>query len=569
MSPRRTPPGGAALPLLHWLLLVCGLAAITALRIDDVERTLPLWIGGVLGTALGQLFAKLRLRSWAAAFLALNAMWVGAIVLWPLMVGVPQAGTAIQAYAPAVVCGYLSMSERGTLAAFWFPAVLWTLAILHVDPTGRAALGSTASWLLLGGLGMLLLATLWAREARRIAEWKTHATVSLAEPGGRAVLREAPLRGAARLGWVAALGAATILMTAWVAPHLRQRDASIRAAGEPGGASGLAASSGTAGAPGAATCCPEAPVAERESERVREYFALVDPVDCDTPSPPPQVACVPCRRGVPIETGASGLPGGGGAPGAGDPASSTKATHGAATDSAPRPTATAPVASSPQEPATNVAPVPPPPRAPEVAPAQVKPEISPPPRTASPAANAARPAEPSKPVAQPAIAAPSTSPIARATTIRPVPSPRARTVAAPQESHLLEWLLALSASALGIHLGLRPLRRWITLRHLRRPFWSESVDQRVSNLWQLVLVGLRDAGWRVLPGEQPQELARRVRVDGMETCATVLERARHGVRVDAADLEAMEGAAGAAYGAARGRVGWAARAVGWWRWPLV
>jgi hypothetical protein len=41
------------------------------------------------------------------------------------------------------------------------------------------------------------------------------------------------------------------------------------------------------------------------------------------------------------------------------------------------------------------------------------------------------------------------------------------------------------------------------------------------------------------------------------------------VRVEAADLEAMEGAARAVYQAARSRAGWAARAVGWLRWPLV
>ena len=40
---------------------------------------------------------------------------------------------------------------------------------------------------------------------------------------------------------------------------------------------------------------------------------------------------------------------------------------------------------------------------------------------------------------------------------------------------------------------LRCYRRLLALRHLRRPFWPETVDQRVSNLWQLMLVGLRDA----------------------------------------------------------------------------
>jgi hypothetical protein len=95
------------------------------------------------------------------------------------------------------------------------------------------------------------------------------------------------------------------------------------------------------------------------------------------------------------------------------------------------------------------------------------------------------------------------------------------------------------------------------------------VDQRVSNLWQLALVGLRDAGWRPASGEQPQQLARRVGVDGIEACAAVLERARHGVRVDASDLQAIESGAEAAYEDARGRASWTARVLGWFRWPLT
>jgi hypothetical protein len=82
-------------------------------------------------------------------------------------------------------------------------------------------------------------------------------------------------------------------------------------------------------------------------------------------------------------------------------------------------------------------------------------------------------------------------------------------------------------------------------------------------------VGLRDAGWRAAPGEQPQELARRVGIQGMEICATVLERARHGVRVDAGDLDAMDRAARSVYEAARRQIGWLARAASWLRWPLV
>jgi hypothetical protein len=129
--------------------------------------------------------------------------------------------------------------------------------------------------------------------------------------------------------------------------------------------------------------------------------------------------------------------------------------------------------------------------------------------------------------------------------------------------------LALALLGMALHVAVRALRRLLTVRHLGRPFWPETVDQRVSNLWQLMLVGLRDAGFRPVPGEQPQELACRIGLEGMATCATVLERARHGVRVDGADLAAMTDAALSVYRAARRKAGAAARAASWLRWPLA
>ena len=120
-----------------------------------------------------------------------------------------------------------------------------------------------------------------------------------------------------------------------------------------------------------------------------------------------------------------------------------------------------------------------------------------------------------------------------------------------------------------VRLALRPLRRLVTLRHLRRPFWDETVAQRVSNAWQLALIGLRDAGWRTAAGEAPRELARRVAVDGVDHCAAILERARHGVGLDAGDLAEMQTSADAAYHAARRDISGVARALSWLRWPLT
>jgi hypothetical protein len=136
------------------------------------------------------------------------------------------------------------------------------------------------------------------------------------------------------------------------------------------------------------------------------------------------------------------------------------------------------------------------------------------------------------------------------------------------ELNPLAWLMPLALSALVVQLAMRPLRRVVTLSHLREPLWREAIDQRVSNLWQLVLVGLRDAGWHAAPGEQPLALARRAALPGAETCALVLERTRHGVRLEPGDLDHMREAARTAYHAARTRVGLVARMLSWLRWPL-
>jgi hypothetical protein len=136
----------------------------------------------------------------------------------------------------------------------------------------------------------------------------------------------------------------------------------------------------------------------------------------------------------------------------------------------------------------------------------------------------------------------------------------------------LQWAAILAASLLMIQivaLVLRPVRRAIALRHFAQPFWNETVAQRVSNAWQLALVGLRDAGWRTSSHESPAVFAKRVKVEGLERCATILERARHGIGIDRDDLADMTKSAETAYRSARAQATPAARAVSWMRWPLV
>jgi hypothetical protein len=173
------------------------------------------------------------------------------------------------------------------------------------------------------------------------------------------------------------------------------------------------------------------------------------------------------------------------------------------------------------------------------------------------------------PAPQPAVTPPpalSTPPVAAPTEVPTRADPP------PTPASSLHWLITLLAGAVIfqiVSLALRPLRRALTLRHLRSPLWAETVDQRVSNSWQLALVGLRDGGWRAGAGETPLELAKRVKLDELATCATILERTRYGIQIDDGDLETMQHAADAAYHAARARVSGAARAVAWLRWPLA
>lgn len=125
------------------------------------------------------------------------------------------------------------------------------------------------------------------------------------------------------------------------------------------------------------------------------------------------------------------------------------------------------------------------------------------------------------------------------------------------------------AAAIALHVLGRAIRRALVLRHLASPFWSETVDQRISNHWQRVLIALRDAGVAPIRDELPTAFAKRVGIAGMETCASILERVRHGVGIEPLDLEAMGKAASSVHASARRRAGALARALSWLRSPTA
>jgi hypothetical protein len=519
---RATPAGTAAAPLMYWLALVAGLAALTVQRIDQPAQVLPIAAGGILGTALGQWLAAGRARLWLTVLVAVNLVFFGAIGAAPLWVrfqgnSVDMLELAVLAFVPATVCAHLALGERTALAGFWFPALPWTLAVLdHADGATLEDRGA-----LFAAPAVLLLFFLYTRELRRVALWRASgATVKLAASRPPVVLREAPGQSFARGAWSSVLAVLALALTAFIAPHLWKKDTVSAKLKRP--VTTLTATG--------QVCCPDVPVPH---ERVREYFS---PLRVEAHAPPVPLDCVECVDGVALVPGGTGP--------------DAVATTGGANDRTgagagnryvtPRPIDFADSALPPSGSAPRPPPTPP-------APARAV------------AAVAAKP---------PNTTAPATDPSEAPTSPYGPPDALSSGVSF-DDAGPLAWLTVLAASALALRFALRPVRRLLVLRHLRSPLWHETVDQRVSNLWQLALVGLRDAGLWTAAGEAPHALARRAGFEGMTTCATVLERARHGVRIDAADLEAMDREAAAVYREARRGLRWPTRAISWLRWPLV
>jgi hypothetical protein len=587
-----------AIPVLvvYWLMLVAGLGFFTAIRSDDVMSVVPLWAGALAGTALGQVLALHDYRPWVTIAVVIGVLSWCVPILPPAL-----SSTEIwMAFVPAALCGFWSLGDRAQLAAFWFPTVIWMLSIL--DGTSGQVTPDGAGVVLLGTLAVLFIVFLRVRESRRVALWRTIATTPLATGRPTAVLKEPPGRQLARGGWALLISAITFGATAWVAPYLWQTEA------YDGGQVQVADPEPTRGLP----CCPvhwEAPITR---SRVSEYFHIGRGHDELAGTPRQGIDCAVCEQPAIAAGGAIGPDDGviaDGEPigGAGvivddprGPASGTAAGQAEGDTARPADPWASAIAPSVRPTITErsviapaIAPVIPDqaPSVPATQPAADIPALTP------PAIDPTSPAPPVVVEAQEPIPTPAPAVEQAAPVIEPAPPPPpataepapARTApspaAAPRSSYrphrappsrfgpaLLHWIAVMLAAALLFQLtslGLRPLRRWITLRHLRRPFWDETIDQRVSNSWQLALVGLRDAGWRSTSAEAPREFARRVGAQGLERCATILERARHGVAIDAGDLSEMATSAETAYRSARGSLGRIARAMAWARWPLT
>lgn len=563
MTPMSDPQHGRiARPvrLVYWLILIAGLALFTATRGGDPGVAAALWVGAIGGTLLGQFLALHNYRLW------ITVVAIGAVGLYcaPLVWAGEASVQLWLSFIPATLCGFWSLGDRSALAALWFPIVLWMLTIL--DRTDRIAPDGPAA-ILLGGLAGLVICFLCLRESRRVALWRTAAAEPLAAALPTELLREPPGRQLARVAWWLTIGALTVAITVWLVPPLWRSETL-------GGPATQLSEASHAGLP----CCPVHDDADTLSARIHEYLDLGLGHGALTGAPRERADCRSCPRpaasAAAPDTYATGPtpdivpwtarprrttrrlidPIGGSS----WPDSDAPSSAGTAAPSSHDPWATPPPAPellTATPPATPDSPQPV-----DEAPTAAPPTVPPPP------ARAATTAPPAPATPPPAGDPP---PPTGATGHPTAQSPATTRLVGPS---LLSWLaFAVVAAVVSqlLRLGLRPLRRLVTLRHLRRPFWDETVAQRVSNAWQLALVGLRDAGWRTGPGEPPRELARRVDVDGLDRCATILERARHGVGLDTGDLAEMQTLATTAYRAARTGLGGLPRMLAWLRWPLT
>ena len=537
---------------VYWILILGGLLLFSAGRLDHADRLTPLWIGAIAGTAIGQFCAFRNLRFWLTCLILITMAYFS----MPLMTAGVDSLALWKVLGPAVLCGYWSLGDRALGQAFWFPVVLWMLSILDrtAGQAGGQLVPDATGAALLVALALAFFLFLRVREARRVALWTAIAVEPVAQSLPPSTLKQPPAQHILRAGWSLAITASTALITAWIAPRLWQIEA-LR------GEQQQIASRTEVGLP----CCPSSRLAEMRRARVKEYLDLglghdqgVIPRDDHGPAcevcAELEATIASCDDCSPVGLGShigSGTDIG---------EITIDEPHGVPSGDLP-----APAPSHAEPPAlAGLLPIEPP--VPTVAPVPT-PIPTPPPPTPTPPSSA-----PSTAHAHQAPTAPSSSaaiPVApRASTPAGPATPRA---SAPPPA-IWPWLAVLAIAAAVaqlVTLVLRPLRRLILLRHLRDPWWPETIDQRISNAWHLALIGLSDAGWRPSSTEAPRELAARTSIAGVERCAVILERARHGLGLDTGDLSEMRTSAISAYASARAQLAPLTRALSWLRWPLI
>ena len=114
----------APVAIVYGLMLVVGLALYSITR-DDTSIA-PLWVGSLLGTALGIFLALRDFRAWVAILVIVGIpCWCAPFAPPPL-----ADENVWLAFIPAALCAFWSLGDRAALAAFWYPTVLWMLTVL-------------------------------------------------------------------------------------------------------------------------------------------------------------------------------------------------------------------------------------------------------------------------------------------------------------------------------------------------------------------------------------------------------------------------------------------------------
>ncbi len=127
----------------------------------------------------------------------------------------------------------------------------------------------------------------------------------------------------------------------------------------------------------------------------------------------------------------------------------------------------------------------------------------------------------------------------------------------PQEPQqgldLLSTLLTmLFLAILGLIIFWRPVKRLLTVRHLRDPLWKTAATGRIEHGWRLVEIALADAGVRARPGEPAVSLLKRAgptlqrvasghrEIKGLHDAALIRDRVAYGLGVGPDDVALMD-----------------------------
>jgi hypothetical protein len=277
-----------ALPLVltYWVVLLLGLVLYTAARrsTPGTDIVSILWAGSIFGTLVGHLLGLTNVRLW------FTALVVGGLVLLGLA-GPPSPDRNVfwMSFAPATIFAAISVGDRWSLAAFWFPAMIWMLTILD-GTNGKSTPEGTAA-VTLGALAVLFVIFLRVRETRRVALWKTVAARPLATPAVSTVFKEPPGKEVSRAFWMLGTSAAVFAFTAWLAPQLWEV--------ETFGADPKITASSMGPDGDGPPCCED--LAEAERSRVKEYFDFGRGRDALTGNTETQ-----CRQCYPDDDGGGG-----------------------------------------------------------------------------------------------------------------------------------------------------------------------------------------------------------------------------------------------------------------------